>query len=221
MATRSRRTIEAPGPTRRALLAGIAGLAALSAGGAARAALPPPDAEAIDAVQQYLNGVHTLEAAFQQVAPNGAISTGKVYLQRPGKLRFDYDPPSQILIVATDWRLIYWDGSIDQENVIPIAKTPLGFLLDEHISLSGDVTVTDVSFPPEEIAIAVIRTAAADQGHVVLVFGKRPMELRRWTVTDAQGLTTQILLSDLQTNLPLDPELFHWRDPKLFGPPKS
>ena len=78
------------------------------------------------------------------MAPNGAISTGKVYLQRPGKLRFDYDPPSQILIVATNWRLIYWDGSIGQENVIPIAKTPLGFLLDEHISLSGAVTVTNI-----------------------------------------------------------------------------
>ncbi len=193
----------------------------LSVARRAHAALPPPDAEAIAAVEQYLNGIHTLEAGFQQVAPNGAITTGKVYLQRPGRMRFDYDPPSKILIVASDWRLIYWDGSIGQENVIPIAQTPLGFLLDEHISLSGNVEVTDVAFPPEEIAIAVARTANPDQGHVDLVFGKRPMELRRWTVTDAQGLMTEILLRDLQTNLPLDPELFHWRDPKLFGPPKG
>ena len=221
MATRSRRTIEGAGPTRRAFLAGIVGLVALPGAQEAQAALPPPDAEAISEVEQYLNGIRTLEAAFQQVAPNGAVSTGKVYLQRPGRLRFDYDPPSKILIVTTDWRLIYWDGSIDQENVIPIAQTPLGFLLDEHVSLSGDVEVTSVAFPPQEIAITVRRTAAPDQGHVALFLATKPMELRRWTVTDAQGLTTQILLEDLQTNLPLDPELFHWRDPKIFGPPKS
>ena len=177
-------------------------------------------ASVVAAIEGYLNDITTLEARFQQIAPNGSLATGKLYLQRPGRLRFDYDPPSRIRLVAPgDWRLIFYDASIKQVNVIPIGQTPLGILLDQQISLDGDVEVIDVQRAGEEVAVTLIRTGQADQGTVTLVFGEQPFVLRRWSVVDAQGLQTHILLEEVQTGGRIDPELFRWRDPAIFGLP--
>ncbi len=171
-------------------------------------------------VERYLNTISTLEARFQQIAPNGGLSTGKLYLHRPGRLRFDYDPPSRIRLIAPgDWRLIFYDASIKQVNVIPIRQTPLGILLGRQISLDDDVEVVDVARAGEEIALTLVRDGEAGQGSVTLVFGEQPMTLRRWSLVDPQGLTTLILLEEVQTGGPIDPELFRWRDPSIFGLP--
>jgi len=208
-----------PGHGRRALLLGAVavGLACSLGPGLAAATAPGVVAD----IERYLNGIETLEARFSQVAPNGATSSGRVYIQRPGKLRFDYDPPSRIRLVAPgDWRLVFYDASIKQVNVIPIDQTPLGILLDREISLEGDVTITDVARGGDEVAVTLVRTQAADQGSVTLVFGERPLELRRWSVVDAQGLRTHVLLEEVETGGSLDPELFRWRDPHVFGLPE-
>jgi outer membrane lipoprotein-sorting protein len=205
--------------TRRTALAlGAAGLV-LTRPGHGAAALPPAAAEAVAEIERYLDGLRTLRARFQQIAPDGALASGTVMLRRPGKLRFDYDPPSQVLVVATDWRLIFQDSSVKQINVIPLSQTPLGFLLAERIKLSGEVTVTDVIERGAEIAIRLIRTAEPDQGSITVVFGRWPTELRRWSVVDAQNLTTQIVLDRLEANVELPSDLFVWRDPQLFGWP--
>ena len=207
-----------PALSRRHALAATLALAAL--GRTARADLPSAGDEALQLVEAYLNSFRTLQARFEQIAPDGSMATGKVYLKRPGQMRFDYDPPSQVLLVATDWRLIFWDGSIGQQNVIPLAQTPLGFLLAEKVELGGEVKVTDVVEQEGEIDVTVVRAAEPDQGSVTLVFGNAPVALRRWSVTDAQALVTQVLLYDVELDVPLDAALFRWRDPKLFGPPE-
>jgi outer membrane lipoprotein-sorting protein len=191
--------------------------------GPASAALPPAEAEIVDRVESYLNGIDTLEANFHQLAPNGGVSTGKLFIDRGrGAMRFDYDPPSKILLVAPgDWRLIFQDGSIQQVNVIPIAETPLGFLLEEQVTLGGAVTVQDVRERENEADVALARTDAPDQGRVVLTFAKQPLRLDRWTVTDARGLTTVVALDEVRTGVPLDRSLFVWRDPKMFGWPED
>lgn len=176
---------------------------------------------AIDDVERYLNAIGTLEARFSQIAPNGARSTGKVYIQRPGRLRFDYDPPSRVRLIAPgDWRLVFYDASIQQVNVIPIAQTPLGILLDREISLDGEVEVVDMQRDGGELALTLVRSGAADQGSVTLIFGERPLELRRWAVVDAQGLTTHVLLEETVTGGRIDPELFRWRNPSVYGFPE-
>lgn len=202
------------------LAAAAAGLATDPVAGAG----PTPDQAALVAtIEAYFNGITTLAADFSQTAPDGGQSTGKLFIDRKlGALRFDYDPPSQILLVAPgDWRLIFYDGSIRQMNVIPLAETPLGFMLTERVTLKGDITVEGVRDRGNELDLALRRTAAPDQGRVVLTFGKRPVELRRWAVTDAQGMTTSIVLSAVRTGIPLDRNLFVWRDPKLFGWPED
>jgi outer membrane lipoprotein-sorting protein len=195
-------------------------LAALLAAPPAMAALPPADADTLRKIETYLDGIGTLEARFEQIGPDGGLATGKVYIHRPGRMRIDYDPPSRVLLVATDWRLVFWDGSIEQQNVIPISQTPLAFLLGEKLELGSGLEVTRLARRDGEVDVTVIRSDAADQGSVTLTFAEAPLELRRWSVTDAQGLRTVVLLHDIETGRPLDPALFRWRDPRIFGPPK-
>lgn len=203
--------------SRRRLLAAACALTLLA--DPAFAALPSADSELLGRIEAYLNDIRTLEARFQQVGPDGGLASGKVYIQRPGKMRFDYDPPSKVLLVATDWRLIFWDGSIQQQNVIPLSQTPLGFLLGEKVGLDDEVQVTALEKRGGEADITVVRKSDPDQGSVTLTFALQPMELRRWSVTDAQGQVTRILLDGLRTGMPLDAGLFRWADPKVFGPP--
>jgi outer membrane lipoprotein-sorting protein len=211
-----------PSLTRRRFAFLAAGAAAVSLAVRPSAAALPPDQQAMVAtIEAYFNGITTLEADFLQTAPDGGRATGKLYIDRGrGAMRFDYDPPSQVLLLAPgDWRLIFYDGSIKQVNVIPLAETPLGFMLQERVKLEGDVTVAGLRDRGDEVDVALTRTQAPDQGRVVLTLAKQPMELRRWSVTDAQGLTTTIGLGNLRAGVPLDRELFVWRDPKLFGWP--
>jgi outer membrane lipoprotein-sorting protein len=195
----------------------------LSAAAPARAALPPDQAAVVRRVEAYLNAIRTLEASFVQRAPDGGVSSGKLYIDRNrGGMRFDYDPPSKILLVAPgDWRLIFYDGSIQQVNVIPIGETPLGFLLSQDVRLEGEVTVQSVAERPGEVDVTLVRTDEPDQGKVVLTFAEDPMRLARWAVTDAQGLTTTLAIDGLRAGVELDRRLFVWRDPKMFGWPED
>ena len=206
--------------TRRAFgaLAFAAGLGAHAA-----VALAPEQVAVVREVEAYFNGIHTLEADFRQRAPDGGVTSGKLFIDRNrGAMRFDYDPPSKILLIAPgDWRLIFYDGSIQQVNVIPIGETPLGFVLKDEVKLEGDVTVRSVEERPGEIDVTLVRTEDPDQGKVVLTLSRSPMRLVRWSVTDAQGLTTEIDLTQIRTGIDLDRSLFVWRDPKIFGWPKD
>ena len=174
-------------------------------------------------IEAYFNGLHTLEASFRQTASDGGVSTGKLFIDRNrGAMRFDYDPPSKILLIAPgDWRLIFYDGSIQQVNVIPIGETPLGFVLKDEVKLEGDVTVRSVDERPGDVDVTLVPTEDPDQGKVVLTLSRSPMRLVRWSVTDAQGLTTEIDLDRIRTGVELDRKLFVWRDPKLFGFPED
>jgi len=189
----------------------------------ARADLAPEQRDVVRQVEAYFNGIRTLEANFRQLAADGGIATGKLFIDRNrSALRFDYDPPSKILLVAPgDWRLIFYDGSIQQVNVIPIGETPIGFLLSENVDLASDVSVQSVAERQAEIDLTLVRTKEPDQGKVVLTLTREPMALRRWSVTDAQGLTTEIDLTQIRTGIDLDRSLFVWRDPKIFGWPKD
>ncbi len=205
-------------PTRRKLVLAMA-LAALArpSSGLAQAANA---GEIVRAVERYLNGLNNFKARFTQIAQNGAQSQGEVFVSRPGRLRFDYAPPSKLLLIAPgDWRLIYYNGSIKQVTVLPISQTPLGILLDDPIQFSGDIEVTGVADQNNQIVVRIVRRQNRDQGSVTLVFSKNPFALRGWSLVDPQGLTTQIVLDDLQTNLTFDRTVFRWRDPKIFGYP--
>jgi outer membrane lipoprotein-sorting protein len=187
------------------------------------AALPPDKAELVRRVETYLNGIRTISARFNQVNPDGSFSSGSFQVDRGrATMRFDYDPPSEILLVAPgDWRLIFSDGTARQVNVLPVGETPLGFMLSKQVRLDGgeEVSVVEATREKGEIVLALMRPSAPDQGKVRLAFVERPIEMRRWAVTDPQGLTTVVILEGMVLNKPIDPDVFIWRDPQIFGWP--
>ena len=192
-------------------------LAWLLGGQPVAAALPAAThAGDIARIEDYLNDLTTLKADFVQINPDGGTVTGELYYQRPDKMRLDYDPPSDILIVSDGWWVIYYDRQLEQVSHLSIGSTPLGFLLSDEIRLSGDVTVTDVERSAGELHVTLVQTDEPNQGSIQLSFAEDPLELRRWTVLDAQGQATHVVLERPETGLSLDRELFRFRNPKFY-----
>ena len=197
--------------------AGLLGLAWILGSQPARAALPSAThAGDIARVEDYLNDLTTLKADFVQINPDGGTVTGELYYQRPDKMRLDYDPPSEILIISDGWWVIYYDRQLEQVSHLSIGSTPLGFLLSDEIRLSGDVTVTGIERSAGELHVTLVQSDEPNQGSIQLSFAEDPLELRRWTVVDAQGQATHVVLERPETGLALERELFRFRNPQFY-----
>ena len=201
--------------TRRILLSGLG----LAIAGPATAAFTPTqrDKDDLARIEAYLNALKTLKARFLQVAPDGGISNGTAWLSRPGRMRFEYDPPAPFLLVAGQTGLIFHDSSLRQTSHIPLSRTPLGILLAEKATLSGDVTVTGIERLPGQIHVSLVRTASPGDGVLVLTFADNPLALRQWRVIDAQRKETRVTLSNMQLGGQFDPKLFNFRDDPMAG----
>jgi outer membrane lipoprotein-sorting protein len=201
-------------------------LAALAAVPPAAAAAPRPltlSAEQQAELQKlaaYLNGIRTMTARFTQYSENGGLAEGQLYLERPGRMRFEYDPPSPILLVADGNFVIYFDKSLEQTSYLPIGSTPAWFLLRDNIRLGGDVSVIGYEHTPGAIRVTLVQTKEPDAGAVTLTFSDRPLELKQWSLVDAQGKRTTVALSDVKLGVPLDKKLFVFKEPekRRFSP---
>jgi outer membrane lipoprotein-sorting protein len=186
----------------------------LAAAAPVPAKLTAEDRADLDRIQTYLNGVHTLKARFLQVAPDGATAEGLTWMDRPGKMRFQYDPPSPLLLVAGHGLFVYYDRELHQVTNIPLGQTPLGLLLSENLKLSGDVTVTAIERLPGQIAVTLVRTSSPEDGSLTLVFADKPLQLRQWVVVDAQRRETTVTLYNIELGGQFDPDMFVFIDPK-------
>jgi outer membrane lipoprotein-sorting protein len=205
-----------PGMNRRAFLA-LPLLAAFAP--MARAAdlqLTAQDQADLARIEAYLNGLHTLKARFLQVAPDGATSGGIAWLDRPGRMRFQYDPPSPLLLVAGHGLLVYYDRQLRQTTNIPVGTTPLGLLLSDNLKLSGDVTVTGIARIPGQIQVTMLRTRSPGDGSLTLVFADNPLALRQWTVVDSQHQETRVSLFNVELGGTFDQAMFVLIDPKFI-----
>lgn len=169
-------------------------------------------------IESYLDALRTLQAQFLQVAPDGAVSRGTAWIERPGHMRFQYDPPSPFLLVAGNGILVFHDSQLDQTSNIPLSHTPLGILLADHVRLSGDVAVTGMQYLPGQIDVTLVRTASPGDGSLTLVFATNPLTLRQWTVVDAQRQETRVTLYNVQLGGKFDAGLFHYVDPRALHP---
>lgn len=171
-------------------------------------------------VQKHLNSSKTFKARFLQVSSNGEYAEGQIFLQRPGRLRLIYDDPNPLLVVADGKHISFIDRNIDTATTLYLSMTPADLMLRESIGFFGnDVIVTSVNRTPGVIRIGLINTAEPDAGSIELVFSDRPMELRKWTVTDAQGIKTTVSLLGPTFDVPLNPNLFKYtpKQNKTFG----
>ena len=197
----------------------LAPLPALFASPAAAAPATPVSLSAQDQavvakVEEYLNGITTLQSKFLQVAPNGRQATGTFYLWRPGRMRLEYDRPLKDFIVADGSFVFYWDGEMRQQSSAPIGSTLADFILRKNIRLSGDVTVTDVFQAPGVIEVSLLETKDPGKGTLTLVFEDHPFQLRKWRVLDAQGMTTEVALLNPRTDVTFDRDMFYFKEPQ-------
>jgi outer membrane lipoprotein-sorting protein len=186
---------------------------ALTSGQARAQVFSPEQIADINRVETYLNELTTLESRFVQIDPQGNFTEGTVFLSRPGRMRFEYDPPSPLLLVADGTWFIYVDKELEEVSHIPLDSTPAAFLLQEDISLKDEYKAIDVSRGSGLVVITVIDRYAPENGQVQLVFEDRPLQLKQWTVTDAQGLDTRVTLVNARFGREMPKELFRFKDP--------
>jgi len=170
--------------------------------------LSPADQQWVNRIEGALNAVTTLRARFQQIAPDGARTTGTAWLARPGRMRFEYAKPSQLLLVANDGKVVFHDGELGQTTTIPLERTPLGLLLRPGVKFSGDVQVTGFNHSGGFVRVTLVRTASPGDGSLTLAFSDSPLALKSWSVIDAQGRETHVDLFDVQLGAPVTPDLF-------------
>ncbi len=182
------------------------------------AALTPADEANVARALGYLNGISTLRARFVQISSNGSYAEGEVLIDRPGRLRFDYDPPVPVLLIANDATLLFYDRELKQASFLPLAETPLWFLVREEVKLSGGVQVEKVIQERGTLRVSLRDTGNPDIGEITLVFEDAPLSLRKWQVVDAQGVRTEVSLVDPRYGMAIDAKAFDHGDLEIYDP---
>lgn len=157
----------------------------------------------------YFNGINTLTGNFVQIGADGRRIGGKLTLVKPGRLRFDYDQPSPLEVVADGTSVAVRDRKLNTQDLYFIAQTPLKFLLREKIDLARDLTVTDVASDPGSVRISLEdRATLGGTSKIQLFFDAEMKTLSQWRITDPQGYVTTVTLSNLQKGKSVDGSLF-------------
>ncbi|KJV07468.1 hypothetical protein VZ95_19980, partial [Elstera litoralis] len=156
---------------------------------------------------------------FLQITDNGAIARGAVFIQRPGKMRFDYAPPSPVVMVADGTLLTFHDRELNETTSLPLSSTPVAFLLRDKVRLSQDLTVTKIDRGPGVLRVSVRETDDPEQGELTIQFSEAPFRLEQWAVLDSQNRLTKVTLIEARAGDPINPKVFEFRDPKFFNQP--
>jgi outer membrane lipoprotein-sorting protein len=172
-------------------------------------------------VSTYLNSVRTLKGQFVQSGPNGELDQGVVYVNKPGRMRFEYAKPSPYLIVADGVSIAVGNSDVKTVDRYPLIDNPLSLILDDKIDLGATSSISRIERKPGQLVITARREDGSLKGQVTLIFAEPSLELKQWVVTDAQGLQTMITLQDVQTGVTLEPELFILRDVNKFADPRE
>ena len=159
-------------------------------------------------IEEYFNSFETLRARFQQYAVESGTSTGNIYLRRPGRLRVEYDPPVPVVIVADGILVSYYDKDLDQVDQLPLKSSPVWFLLENKVEFDEHVTITAIERDASSLRVSMYQTDDPDVGKVTLIFTDNPLELRQWTVIDAQGTEVRVGLEQVALGGALANELF-------------
>ncbi len=166
------------------------------------------DRETLAQVLDYLNRIDTLKSRFVQVSSNGAYAEGDLYLDRPGRVRFEYDPPHPALLIANGVTLLYYDRELQQATFLPLWETPLWFLIREEIDLEEGVALQTIERRAATIRVTLQLSEEGGAGQVTLVFGDRPVALHSWEIQDAQGISTKVALVNPDFGAEVERSLF-------------
>lgn len=167
------------------------------------------DRQIVEKANAALNAVTSMAADFTQVGGDGRKLTGILYLQRPGKLRFEYEKPSTLEVVSDGSTVLVRDRKLNTADPYPISQTPLKFLLSSKIDLGRDVAVTAAANDPDGARVSIEDSSTlGGTSKITLFFDPEITTLKRWRVIDPQGYTTTVSLSDIEKNRTIDPRIF-------------
>lgn len=199
---------------RRALVAALLAASAIGLSGAGQPAptrhyeLTDQQKDDLDKVSAYMNAMHSLEGEFIQIDPNGQIDQGEVFIQKPGRMRFEYEPPAPILIVSDGSTVAVQNKRLNTLDHYPLWTTPLKLLLSDDVRLSHNSLITDVVEQSGTLVVQAKSERTRSRANISLTFTWPSLELRQWTVIDDQGLSTTVSLRNIQQNVALQPSLF-------------
>jgi outer membrane lipoprotein-sorting protein len=208
--------------TRRTALTAIA--LALAAGPALAARTPPPalsaeDAALVSRAVAYLEGLTSAKGRFRQMDARGVTTGGTFYLQRPGKARFEYDPPSGVVMASNGNVVAIFNSRLKTYEAYPLGATPLSLFLARQIRLDRGVRVARVIRVSDGFSIVASDARKKTEGQLTLDFSQAPLALQGWTITDAQGQSTRISLEGFAPSGPFPSSLFTLKDPRPQGQP--
>ncbi|WP_181701592.1 LolA family protein [Chthonobacter albigriseus] len=172
------------------------------------AGLNPEQRASLDAINNYFNSIRTIEGKFVQTGPDGGQVTGYFVIDRPGKLRFRYYPPAQLDIIADGRTVAIDDKKLQEQTLVLLSETPLRFLVSQNVDLTQEAVIQEVSADADLITVVMEDTALYGSGRLTLIFDSRTIELKQWTVTDAQGLDTTVALYEVKTGTETNPKWF-------------
>ena len=169
----------------------------------------------INRIEDYLNAVKTLRAKFVQVSTSGNAAEGKIYLSRPNRMRFVYNDPTPIELVADGASLVYHDVRLGQVSYLSIESSPLAPILRDRVQLDDNsIKLTKFRKFHDELSLTFIKPDDPASGEVTIQFSENPFTLRRWVIRDAQDVVTTVSLLDVETGVDIDPKLFKFNDPR-------
>jgi outer membrane lipoprotein-sorting protein len=170
-------------------------------------------------VSSYLSSLQTLVGNFVQVGPDGSRTRGDFYIQKPGKVRFEYDEPSPIAIIADGSSVAVRDRKLATQDIYPLSQTPLRYLLSDRIDLLKDTNVVSVTADDVFVSVTIEeKQALIGTSRLMLMIGAKDGQLKQWTVTDPQGYDTTVAVYNLDTSKRVDPGMFKI-DFTNYGPP--
>ena len=160
-------------------------------------------------ISAYLNKLQTAKGEFTQINDDGSISTGTIYIKRPGKVRFEYNPPETALVVAGSNTVVIYDSKSNQPpESYPLNRTPLSIILARNVNLGAANMVTGHSFDGTATVVTAQDPANPEYGNIQMKFTGNPVELRQWIINDGNGSQTTVVLGDLQRGGSLPDRLF-------------
>ena len=167
-------------------------------------------------ISAALNAIHTLKGSFVQLGPDGQVDEGVFYIEKPGRMRFEYHAPNPVLIVCDGSTVAVANRKLNTVDHYPLFTTPLNLILSDDLNLRRNPSIAGISREPGEIIVNARAASNKVNGNLTLVFSDPGLELRQWTIIDAQGLSTTVSLRDIQTGVTLDPALFKLPDENNF-----
>jgi len=189
---------------RRFLLAALCAAPLVAIGGPAFA-----QQSVIDDINEYLTNLQSATARFTQRSSDGSVATGTFYLQKPGKMRFEYDPPSPALIVADGHALAVFDRKSNRgPQRYPQSSTPLSLLTRQNVSVTQSKFVRMIETKGGQIHVTMFDPEAPQNGTMRMIFDQNPVELAEWVVIDGSGVESVVKLGPLSKNISLNSRLF-------------